>query len=52
MKSEEYSKDEMGMIQVYPEARVLAEDKYQISKLMEYASLMKFPALLEVQEQV
>jgi glycolate oxidase len=41
--AEEYSKDEMGMIQAYPEARVLAEDKYQISKLMEYASLMKFP---------
>ena len=33
----EYSKDEMGTIVFFPEVRVIAKDKYQVSKLMKYA---------------
>lgn len=40
---EEYTKDEMGMITGLPEVRVIAQDKYQISKLMEYATLKRIP---------
>lgn len=39
----EYTKDEMGMIVGYPEIRVVAKDKYQIAKLMEYATQMRIP---------
>ena len=35
---EEYAKDEMGTIVSFPEVRVVAHDKNQISKLMVYAN--------------
>src|SRR5690554_1669807 len=33
----EYAKDEIGTIVSFPEVRVIAKDKYQVSKLMAYA---------------
>lgn len=40
---EEYAKDEMGTIISYPEVRVVAQDKHQISKLMIFANEENIP---------
>ena len=39
----EYAKDEMGTIISYPEIRVIADNKYQISELMQYANQKRIP---------
>src|SRR5690554_646497 len=39
----EYAKDEMGTIISYPEVRVIADNKHQISKMMKYANTHKIP---------
>lgn len=39
----EFAKDEMGTIIAFPEVRIIAADKYQISKLMKYANENKIP---------
>lgn len=41
--ADEYAKDEMGTIVAFPEVRVIAKDKYQISKLMKYAHKENIP---------
>ena len=41
--AEEYAKDEIGLIVAYPEVRVVAKNKEQVSKVMKYAHKENIP---------